>query len=178
MSNESQQPELHASDLPDTTAQGAETPSVDDQLSAVLGELEKTRQDLLYAKAEVQNAQRRAADEIDKARKFAVEKFAVELLSVKDSLEMALKDTSSIDNIKTGVELTLKQLGSAFDKFQLSEINPLGEKLDPHQHQAVTAVPVPGKEPNTVIDVMQKGYRLADRLIRPALVVVSKSPDA
>ncbi|WP_018150445.1 nucleotide exchange factor GrpE [Leeia oryzae] len=151
--------------------------TLDQQLANALSDLDKARQDVLYAKAEGENARRRAIEETDKARKFAVEKFAVELLAVKDSLEMALKDNSSIENIKAGVELTLKQLSGAFEKFAVKEINPHGEKLDPHKHQAMTVIPVADKEPNTVVDVMQKGYTLADRVIRPALVVVSKAPE-
>ncbi len=89
---------------------------------------------------------------------------------------MALKDTSSIESIQAGVDLTLKQLVSAFEKFQLSEINPVGEKLDPHKHQAISVVPADA-EPNTVVSVMQKGYQLADRVIRPAMVVVAKAKD-
>ncbi|MCB6181964.1 nucleotide exchange factor GrpE [Leeia sp. TBRC 13508] len=175
MSNDAQQ-ENQTVETPTAEATATETPSIESQLASALEELEKARQDVLYAKAESDNARRRAQDEVDKARKFAVEKFASELLAVKDSLEMALKDNSSIENIKAGVDLTLKQLSGAFEKFAVREINPVGEKLDPHKHQAMTVVPVADKEPNTVIDVMQKGYTLADRVIRPALVVVSKAP--
>lgn len=158
-------------------AEIATEPSLETQLADALAALAKAQADVLYAKAEAENVRRRAFDEADKTRKFAVEKFATEMLPVKDSLEMALKDSSGIENLKAGVELTLKQLSSAFDKANLAEINPIGDKLDPHRHQAMTAVPVEGTEPNTVIDVMQKGYTLADRVIRPALVVVSKAAD-
>ncbi len=130
----------------------------------------------LRAKAEADNIRRRSAEEVQSAQKYAVTKFATELLAVKDSLEMALKDTSSIESIQAGVDLTLKQLVSAFEKFQLSEINPVGEKLDPHKHQAISVVPADA-EPNTVVSVMQKGYQLADRVIRPAMVVVAKAKD-
>lgn len=130
----------------------------------------------LRAKAEADNIRRRSAEEVQSAQKYAVTKFATEMLAVKDSLEMALKDTSSIESIQAGVDLTLKQLVSVFDKFQLSEINPVGEKLDPHKHQAISVVPADA-EPNTVVSVMQKGYQLADRVIRPAMVVVAKAKD-
>lgn len=130
----------------------------------------------LRAKAEADNIRRRSAEEVQSAQKYAVTRFATELLAVKDSLEMALKDTSSIESIQAGVDLTLKQLVSAFEKFQLSEINPVGEKLDPHKHQAISVVPADA-EPNTVVSVMQKGYQLADRVIRPAMVVVAKAKD-
>ena len=99
---------------------------------------------------------------------------ATELLPVRDSLEMALADTSGqFDTLKNGVELTLKQLVAAFEKVQLAEINPMGEKLDPHKHQAISVVEAEA-EANTVVAVMQKGYALADRVLRPAMVMVAK----
>ena len=121
---------------------------------------------------------RRAAEDIDKARKFAVEKFAGELLAVKDSLEAALaNENQSAENLKAGVELTLRQLSNAFEKSRLAEIAPLGEKFDPHKHQAISQIEAPdaSTEANTVLTVLQKGYSLADRVLRPALVVVSKA---
>lgn len=130
----------------------------------------------LRAKAEADNIRRRSAEEVQAAQKFAVTKFATEMLAVKDSLEMALKDTSSIESIQAGVDLTLKQLVSVFERFQLAEINPVGEKLDPHKHQAISVVPADA-EPNTVVSVMQKGYLLGERVIRPAMVVVAKAKD-
>lgn len=170
---------------PDTLATdvelNAESPSLDPTL-ALQAELEKIQADLaeakqavLYAKAETENIRRRGVEETDKARKFAVEKFASELLAVKDSLEMALAvENASAENLKNGVELTLRQLNSAFEKFQLQEINPVGEKLDPHRHQAMAMVDTDA-EANTVVMVMQKGYLLAERILRPALVTVAKS---
>ncbi|WP_137939748.1 nucleotide exchange factor GrpE [Chitinivorax sp. B] len=130
----------------------------------------------LRAKADAENIRRRAHEDVQNANKYAVTKFATELLAVKDSLEMAMKDNSSVENIKMGVEMTLKQLVSAFEKFQVVEINPEGQKLDPHKHQAISVVPA-DVEPNTVVSVMQKGYMLADRVIRPAMVVVSKAKE-
>lgn len=141
-----------------------------DGLKARIAELEDA---FLRSKAESENLRRRAQDDLAKTHKFAVEKFASELLPVRDSLEMALLDTSSIENIKAGVDLTLKQLTSAFEKVQLTEINPLGQKLDPHQHQAISMVEGEA-EPNTVVQVMQKGYLLAGRVLRPAMVAVSR----
>ena len=94
---------------------------------------------------------------------------------MKDSLELALADQSGqFDALKNGVDLTLKQLASAFEKFQLLEINPQGEKLDPHKHQAISMVDAAGAEANTVVHVMQKGYQIAERVLRPAMVVVAK----
>ncbi len=143
------------------------------QLAAAALDIEKARQDVLYAKAEAENNRRRSLEEVDKARKFAVEKFAIELLAVKDSLEMALADqTGEVEALKNGVELTLKQLVAAFEKSHLLEINPMGDKLDPHKHQAIAMVPSDA-EANTVVQVMQKGYELAGRVIRPAMVMVA-----
>ncbi len=132
----------------------------------------------LRAKAETENMRRRAAEDVDKARKFAVENFASELLAVKDSLEAALAaESPSVENMKDGVELTLKQLTSAFSKFNLNDIDPLGEKFDPHQHQAIQVVES-DQPANTVVTVLQKGYRLNERTLRPALVMVAKGKDA
>ncbi len=148
--------------------------NLDDQLANVLTELEKTRADVLYAKAEAENIRRRAAEDVDKARKFAVEKFARELLAVKDALEMALLDQSgNFEALKTGVELTQKTLVSAFEKFDLKDVAPaVGDKLDPNLHQAISAVPHE-LEANAIVQVMQKGYQLSGRLLRPAMVMVA-----
>jgi molecular chaperone GrpE len=132
----------------------------------------------LRAKAETENMRRRAVEDVDKARKFAVENFASELLAVKDSLEAALAvESPSVENLKDGVELTLKQLAAVFGKFNLHAIEPLGEKFDPHQHQAIQVVES-DQPPNTVVTVLQKGYRLNERTLRPALVMVAKGKDA
>jgi molecular chaperone GrpE len=132
----------------------------------------------LRAKAETENMRRRAAEDVDKARKFAVENFASELLAVKDSLEAALvAESPSVENMKDGVELTLKQLTAAFGKFNLVDIDPLGEKFDPHQHQAIQVVES-DQPANTVVTVLQKGYSLNERTLRPALVMVAKGKDA
>lgn len=134
----------------------------------------------LRAKAEGENIRRRAQEDITKASKFAVEKFADALLPVKDSLEAALaNENQSAEALKSGVELTLRQLTSAFEKARLAEINPIGEKFDPHKHQAISQLDAPeGSEPNTVLTVLQKGYALHDRVVRPALVVVAKAAAA
>lgn len=128
----------------------------------------------MRAKAEVENGRRRAQEDIGRAHKFAIEGFAEALMPVRDSLETALKiDTPSVEALKAGVEMTLKQLSAAFEKHKLMEINPQpGEKLDPNRHQALSLVPAP-QEPNTVVAVLQKGYTIADRLLRPALVTVT-----
>ena len=132
----------------------------------------------LRAKAETENIRKRAQTDVAAAHKFAVENFATELLAVKDSLEAALAtDNASADSLKSGVELTLKQLKSAFDKFSLSEENPAGQKFDPHRHQAISMVESDA-EPNTVVQVLQKGYKLHERVIRPALVTVARAKNS
>lgn len=132
----------------------------------------------LRAKAETENVRRRAQDDIAKASKFAADKFAQSMLPVKDSLEAALAtENATLESLKQGVELTLKQLVSAFQSANVSEVSPVGEKFDPNKHQAISAIEADG-EPNTVITVLQKGYLLNERVMRPALVVVSKAKPA
>jgi len=130
----------------------------------------------LRAKADAENIRRRAQEDISKAHKFAIESFAESMIPVKDSLEMALKiETVSVEALKEGSEVTLRQLTQAFEKNRLLEINPVkGEKLDPAKHQAVSMVPAE-QEANTVVEVLQKGYTIADRLLRPALVTVAQA---
>lgn len=129
----------------------------------------------LRAKAEAENARRRAEDEIAKSRKFAVESFAESLLPVMDSLETGLSHTdATVAQVREGAEATLRQLKSALERNKVIQINPpAGEKFDPHQHQAISMVPGTGQEPNTVVSVLQKGYLIAERVLRPALVTVA-----
>tara|TARA_A100000164_G_C21882431_1_gene760959 strand:- start:956 stop:1609 length:654 start_codon:yes stop_codon:yes gene_type:complete len=148
-------------------------------LSKALAEAEinlsKMHDAFLRAKADSENTRRRAKEDIAKAHKFAIETFAESLLSVKDSLEMATKiEMPTADSLKEGVDITLKQLNSAFERHRLIEINPIvGEKLDPMKHQAISMVEAE-QDANTIVTVLQKGYVIADRLLRPALVTVSK----
>lgn len=132
----------------------------------------------LRAKAETENVRRRAAEDVIKAGKFAIEKFATELLSVRDSLEQTLAvENPSLESIREGVELTLRNLARAFEKGGLQEIDPAGQKFDPHQHQAMAMIPA--EQPaNTVVQVFQKGYLLEGRVIRPAMVAVSQGAPA
>ncbi len=131
----------------------------------------------MYAKAEGENIRRRAQEDIAKAQKFAVERFSGELLAVMDSLQAGLAvQTENVESFKNGMELTMKQLTSVFEKFNIKEINPVGEKLDPHRHQAIGRVES-DQPANTVVSVMQKGYTLSDRVLRPALVMVAKAKD-
>jgi molecular chaperone GrpE len=150
-------------------------PSLEAQLRQAELNAQEHHDAWLRAKADAENARRRALDEIDKARKFALDKFAAELLPVKDSLEAALAtgDNASIESLKSGVELTLKQLAGVFEKNSINEISPLGDKFDPNYHQAIAMVEGEG-EANTVASVLQKGYALNDRVMRPALVTVFK----
>ncbi len=164
---------------PETTINEAETVETMPSLEQSLKQAELLAQEhhdaWLRAKAEGDNIRKRAQTDVANAHKFAIENFANELLAVKDSLEAALSTSSpSIENLKDGVELTLKQLSSTFEKFNVSEINPLNEKFDPHKHQAISMVESDA-EANTVVAVLQKGYQLHDRMVRPALVTVAKA---
>ncbi|MBW8328312.1 MAG: nucleotide exchange factor GrpE [Thiobacillus sp.] len=153
-------------------------PSLQELLKAAELQAAEHHDAWLRAKAETENMRRRAAEDVDKARKFAVENFASELLAVKDSLEAALAvESPSVENLKDGVELTLKQLSAAFGKFNLHDIHPMGEKFDPHQHQAIQMIES-DQPANTVVTVLQKGYRLNERTLRPALVMVAKGKNA
>ena len=154
---------------------------VEDPMSVLQAELAMVKaqntdlaDQFLRAKAEVENARRRADEEVSKARKFAVESFAESLLPVADSLTagLAIADASA-EQLREGSEATLRQLKSALERHKVIEINPeAGAKFDPHQHQAISVVPAE-QEPNTVVMVLQKGYLIADRVLRPALVTVT-----
>ena len=163
---------------PETAPDKDTMPSLEELLKAAELQAAEHHDAWLRAKAETENMRRRAAEDVDKARKFAVEGFASELLAVRDSLEAALAaESPSVENLKAGVELTLKQLTAAFTKFNLHDIDPMGEKFDPHQHQAIQVVES-DHPANTVVTVLQKGYRLNERTLRPALVMVAKGKDA
>lgn len=148
------------------------------QLAAARTEGDKYRDDWLRAKAETDNVRRRAQEDVAKAHRFGQENFAAALLAVKDSLDAALAtETATVEAYKQGVEITARQLESAFEKHAIKAVDPKGEKFDPHKHQAISQVES-DQEPNTVVTVLQKGYLLHDRVLRPALVVVSKAKDA
>ena len=152
-------------------------PSPDETLKAAERKAQEHYDAWMYAKAESENIRRRAAEDVSKAQKFAVERFSNEMLAVKDSLEAGLAvQTENIESFKSGMELTLKQLSSVFEKFNIVEINPVGEKLDPHKHQAIGMIDS-DQPANTVVNVMQKGYSLNDRVMRPALVMVAKAKE-
>lgn len=149
------------------------------QIEALEDELAKTRDEALRTLAEAQNIRRRSEKDIESARKFALEKFAGELLGVADNLERALdsvdKDNEVVKLLLEGVALTQKSLVDTLAKFNIMQIDPLGEPFDPQFHQAMSMVENPNVEPNTVTLVMQKGYVLNERLLRPAMVMVSKA---
>jgi len=180
------EPELSAAEEAEDAAEAAEEAAED--LAAAESTLEELQQELadardavLRAHADAQNARRRAEQDVEKARKFALERFAGELLPVVDNLERALEAATAepeVNPIAEGVDLTLKSLLDVLKKFNIEPVDPAGEPFDPQLHQAMTMVPNPDLEPNTVMDVMQKGYTLNERLIRPAMVVVSTAPPA
>jgi len=173
------QPDLQATAAPEAAAPSNEKvdtlPSLEEQIKAAELKAAEHHDAWLRAKAEAENVRRRAQDDIAKAHKFGIERFAGELLPVKDSLEAALaSEKQTVEDLRAGVDLTLKQLSSAFEKSGLKEIHPVGEKFDPHRHQAIGMVESE-QEPNTVVNVLQKGYLIADRVLRPALVMVAKA---
>jgi molecular chaperone GrpE len=159
----------------DAQPQEAGNPGLEEQLAQVEAKLAEMHDAFMRAKADGENIRRRAQEDVAKAHKFAIESFAESMVPVRDSLEMALKvETPTIESLKEGVELTLKQLASAFEKNRLLEVLPApGDKLDPMKHQAVSLVPSE-QEANTVVAVLQKGYTIADRLLRPAIVTVAQ----
>jgi molecular chaperone GrpE len=152
-------------------------PSLEEMLKEAERKAQEHYDAWMYAKAEGENIRRRASDDVSKAHKFAVERFSNEMLSVKDSLEagLAVKE-ATVESFKSGMELTLKQLSGVFEKFNIKELNPLGEKFDAHQHQAIGMVDS-DQPANTVVSVMQKGYALNDRVLRPAMVMVAKAKE-
>lgn len=156
------------------TQAAADTATADQKLAETEARLAEMSDAYLRAKAEAENVRRRAEEEMAKTRKFAVEAFAESMLPVKDSLEAAIAvETANPQQMLEGVHATLRQLASALERHKVIEINPAaGAKFDPHQHQAISVVPAE-QEPHTVVAVLQKGYLIADRVLRPALVTVA-----
>ena len=149
-------------------------PSLEEQLKKAELAAQEHHDAWLRAKADADNIRKRAQADIAGAHKYAIENFSIALLAVKDSLEAALAtNNATLESLKSGVELTLKQLTSVFERFNVTEINPVGQKFDPHRHQAINTVEADA-EPNTVVQVFQKGYLLNDRVIRPAMVSVTR----
>ena len=151
-----------------------EIASLSAQVEGLQQEVASARDQMLRAAAEAQNVRRRAEADVEKARKFALEKFARELLPVVDSLEKATEAlVSAEESQKEGVEMTLQLYLAALEKFHIKQVNPLGQLFDPQYHEAMSMVPNPAMPSNSVMDVLQKGYTLNDRLLRPAMVVVA-----
>ncbi|BBG29038.1 MULTISPECIES: nucleotide exchange factor GrpE [Zymobacter] len=184
--NEQERNEVPAEDTVEQAqpADAADTEQADSpeaRIAALEEEVSKAKDQALRAAADAQNARRRAEQDAEKARKFALERFVKELLPVVDSLEKALESLQNDEGAsvhREGLEMTLKMQHSALEKFGVKQLEPQGEPFDPQYHEAMTMVPNPAMEPNTVMDVLQKGYTLNDRLVRPAMVVVSKGVDA
>ncbi|GLU30678.1 nucleotide exchange factor GrpE [Trinickia caryophylli] len=150
-------------------------PAPEAALAEAQAKIAELSESFLRAKAETENIRRRAQEDVSKAHKFAIESFAEHLLPVIDSLEAALADSSGdVAKLREGVELTLRQLQAAMEKGRVAALNPVGEKFDPHRHQAISMVPAE-QEANTVVSVLQKGYVIADRVLRPALVTVAQA---
>lgn len=165
----------HPTDSAPGAAEAAAAPaSLEQQLSELQARHAEVSDAYLRAKAEVENIRRRSEEEISKARKYAVESFAESLLPVRDSLEAAVAiPAATTDQVLEGVHATLRQLAAALERNKVLEINPpAGTKFDPHHHQAISMIPAE-QEANTVVAVLQKGYLIADRVLRPALVTVA-----
>lgn len=157
----------------------------DAELAAARAEIETLRDAAMRAQAEAENIRRRSAREVENAHKFALEKFAGQLLPVVDSLQKSVEEVErhagsgeAFDAIREGIELSERLFRDTLARFGVEQVDPLGEPFDPDRHEAVTMVEAPGAEPNSVIDVLQKGYVLNGRLLRAAMVVVSKAPAA
>ncbi|MBT8112060.1 MAG: nucleotide exchange factor GrpE [Gammaproteobacteria bacterium] len=149
---------------------------VDKQLEEAQQQVVEYHDKILRMQAEMDNLRKRTERDVSNAHKYAVEKFANELLQVKDSLELGLSaEDIDVAKLQEGTELTLKMLSNAFEKFSIEELNPVGEAFDPNLHEAMTMQESTEHEPNTVLTVMQKGYTLHGRLIRPAMVIVAKA---
>ncbi|GGC62007.1 nucleotide exchange factor GrpE [Marinobacter halophilus] len=155
------------------------------ELEVLKAKLQEHQDQALRAQAEMQNVRRRAEIDVEKAHKFAVEKFVKELLPVADSLEKAVESTEGQENagelvasIREGVEMTLNLFMNSIKKFNVEQLNPVGEPFDPNRHEAMSMVPAPDAEPNSVVAVVQKGYLLNGRVVRPAMVVVAKAESA
>jgi molecular chaperone GrpE len=165
----------------DDAASAADATTADEQtdevseLEALKAKAEEHYDNYLRAAAELDNVRKRAARDIENARRFALERFGKELLAVRDSLEMGLSsaENASVESLLQGSEATLKVLGSTMEQFGIEEIDPAGEPFDPELHEAISMQPSENAEPGSVVTVVQKGYSLNGRLLRPAMVIVA-----
>ncbi len=179
---EETQAEAGAEEGAEAVVEGAAAADLDavqlaSDLAAAQAEIEALKDQMLRVQAEAQNVRRRAEQDVEKAHKFGVEKFANEMLPIVDSLERAIEAFGDDENLKPmreGVEMTMNMFVSGLAKFEMQQVNPKGEMFDPALHQAMSMIPVPDTAANTVVDVMQKGYTLHGRLVRPAMVIVAK----
>jgi molecular chaperone GrpE len=167
---------------PGGESQPAAQGDVDGRLAEALAQVESYKDQALRAQAEAENTRRRASRDVENAHKYALENFAQQLLPVLDSLEKAVElatqaEAAEAEAIAEGVQLSLKMFHSVLEKAGIAQVDPLGEPFDPQQHEAMAMVPSPSAEPNSVIEVMQKGYTLNGRLVRAAMVIVSKAPE-
>lgn len=160
----------------------AENKGAGSEVEALQAKVAEYQEQMLRSQAEMQNVRRRSEIDVEKAHKFALEKFVKELLPVADSLEKAVESTEGheeagevVANIREGVEMTLTLFMNSLKKFNVKQLDPVGEPFDPQQHEAMSMVSAPDAEPNSVVAVVQKGYTLNDRLVRPAMVVIAKA---
>lgn len=175
-------PEEKVAEAVEASTEQAPGPDAEAELAALRDKLAHTEKMLaeadLRAQAEIQNMRRRLERDVANAHKFALEKFSADILAVADSLERGLAtlppDNEALKPAREGTELTLKVLLDIFGKYQIEQLDPAGGQFDPQQHEAMAMVPMPGAEPNSIIEVLEKGYSLNGRLIRPARVVVAK----
>ncbi|PXX93570.1 nucleotide exchange factor GrpE [Marinobacter vulgaris] len=156
--------------------------SPENEVEALKAQAQEFQEQMLRSQAEMQNVRRRAEIDVEKAHKFALEKFVKELLPVADSLEKAVESTEGhedageqVASIREGVEMTLNLFMNSLRKFNVEQLDPVGEPFDPQKHEALSMVPAPDAEPNSVVSVVQKGYTLNERLVRPAMVMVAKA---
>jgi molecular chaperone GrpE len=165
-----------------STAEDVSEDSPESETDALKAQVQEFQEQMLRSQAEMQNVRRRAEIDVEKAHKFALEKFVKELLPVADSLEKAVESTEGhedageqVASIREGVEMTLNLFMNSLKKFNVEQLDPVGEPFDPQKHEALSMVPAPDAEPNSVVSVVQKGYTLNERLVRPAMVMVAKA---
>ncbi len=177
VSETAEQNEAEVEVAAEETEASADADKLAQDLVAATAEIESLKDQMLRIQAEAQNVRRRAEQDVEKAHKFGVEKFANEMLPIVDSLERAIEafgDDEALKPMREGVEMTMNMFLSGLDKFEMKQVNPKGEMFDPALHQAMSMIPVPDTAANTVVEVMQKGYTLHGRLVRPAMVIVAK----
>jgi molecular chaperone GrpE len=178
--------DLHdeAEELREETAEHAPEVAEHDRVAELEKQLEEARSNALYAAAETQNVRRRLEQELQQATSYAAAGFARDMLTIKDHLDRALaavgdelRADKTASNFLAGIEATVRELDSVFARNGISRVKSVGEELDPHRHQAMLEIPTDGAEPGTIVEEMQAGYMMKDRLLRPSLVAVAKKPD-